>query len=156
MFCGRPHYVQDIILPLQLSKPMLQKYPSTSRYLNNAEMEKLLSCREEGRLRLLCFARRGPGSLRRAGIDLMTVSPIASYCLCSATTNALLIFSDVDYKIFDGTRFVGSIAELSRCIELVMHDIWNVAENQLTAWQQLYLRACVKIYFLHFWRRRDP
>lgn len=153
---GTPRYVQEIPLPLQLSVPMLNKYPPTSRYLKNAEMENLLSCRAERRLRLSCFARRGPETLEHAEKEYTTVSPIASYCLSSVTTNALLMRSDTEDNKSDGTRFVGSVAELSDCSQMVMGDIWEDAENQLTAWEQLYLRACVKLYFLHFWRRRDP
>jgi hypothetical protein len=37
----------------------------------------------------------------------------------------------------------------------VLDEIWEDAEGQLTAWEQLYLRACVKAYFMHFWRETD-
>lgn len=60
IFYGTPCYVQGIPLPLQLSLPLLYKYPPTSRYLNRDETQSLLlSCREEKRLRLSCFARSG-------------------------------------------------------------------------------------------------
>lgn len=155
MFYGTPCYNQEILLPLQLSLPMFYKYPPTSRYLSNDEIQRLLlSFREEKRLRLSCFARRGPSRLRRAAINPIPVSPIASYCLSSATTNALLMFSKIGDQHSDQTRFVGSLAEMSGCIELVMNDIWNDAENQLTAWEQLYLSTCVKFYISHFWSRR--
>jgi hypothetical protein len=49
---------------------------------------------------------------------------------------------------------VGSVAEISDCAELVMNDIRDDAESQLTAWEQLYLRACVKFYFSYFWTER--
>ena len=35
-----------------------------------------------------------------------------------------------------------------------MDDIWDDAEGQLTAWEQLYLRACVKVHFVHCWTTR--
>jgi hypothetical protein len=64
------------------------------------------------------------------------------------------MFCNDDDTEVDAARFVGSIAEMSDCLELVTNDIWADAENQLTAWEQLYLRACVKLYFSHFWKRR--
>jgi len=154
MFQGIPHYAQGTPLPLQISLPLLSKYPPTSRYLNNAEIEKVLSYRTEKRLNISCFARRGPGKLRQAEKQHIPVSSIASYCLSSATTIALLVFSNVDHRHYNGTRFVGSAAEISACVGLVMDDMWNDAEDQLTAWEQLYLRACVKIYFERFWTRK--
>lgn len=157
MFRGTPCYVQEIPLPLQLSFPMLYKYCPNSRYLNNDEMENLLrSCREEKRLRLSCFARRGQGKLRRAKKQPVPVSPIASYCLSSATTNTLSMFGSVGDSGSDETRYVGSVLEMTDCLELVMDDIRGDAEGQLTAWEQLYVRACVKFYFLHFWTTRPP
>jgi hypothetical protein len=154
MFHETPCYVQEIPLPLQISLPTLHKYPPASRHLSNAEIESVLSCRAEKRLRLSCFARRGPGALRRAGREFITVFPIALYCLCPATTNALSIFNDVNDHNCAWTRFVGSVAEMSACLQTVLLDIWDDAENQLTAWEQLYLRACVKLYFSHFWKTR--
>jgi hypothetical protein len=151
-----PKYVQGIPLPLQLSVPMLWKCPPTSRYLNRVETERLLACRTEKRLRLSCFARRGPGKLRPAEEEPIPVSPIASYRLCLATTSALLMFSNDDDTEVDAARFVGSTAEMSDCLELVTNDIWDDAENQLTAWEKLYLRACVRLFFRHFWRSRAP
>lgn len=89
--------------------------------------------------------------LRQVEEQPITVSPIASYCLSSATTNALLMFSKIEYNRVDETRFVGSVAEISDCIDLVMEDVWADEESQLTAWEQLYLGTCVRFYFLHFW-----
>ena len=155
VFCGIPCCNQEIPLPLQLSLPMLYRYPPNSRYLNNEEIQRLLlSFRGEKRLRLSCFARRGPSRLGRAVKPPIPVSPNASYCLSSATTSALLMFSKIGDDHSDETRFVGSLAEMSGCIELVMDDIRNDTEGRLTAWDQLYLRACVKFYFPYFWTTR--
>jgi hypothetical protein len=66
------------------------------------------------------------------------------------------MFSNDDDTEVDAARFVGSTAEMSDCLELVTNDIWDDAENQLTAWEKLYLRACVRLFFRHFWRSRAP
>ena len=52
------------------------------------------------------------------------------------------------------TRFVGSWTDRSSYIEMVMTELWNDPDDQLTAWQQLYLRACVKSYFARFWKEQ--
>lgn len=156
LFYAVPRYVQKDPLPLQLSIPMLYKYPPTSRYLNYVAKKRLLSCRTELRLQLSCFSRKGPNRLRAAEFRPIPVAPIASYCLSLATTRALLMFIDVDYRNSDGTTFVGSVADISGCIELVMGDIWDDVGKQLTAWDQLYLRTCVKFYFPYFWETRAP
>ena len=154
VFCGISCCNQEFPLPLQLSSPMLYRYPPNSRFLNNEEIQRLLlSFRGEKRLRLSCFARRGPGRLGRAVKPPIPVSPDASYCLSSATTSALLMFSKIDDDHSDETRFVGSLAEMSDCAELVMSDIRNDTDGQLTAWEQLYVRACVRFYFTYFWTR---
>jgi hypothetical protein len=154
LFYATQCYVQGTPSPLQISVPMLYKYPPTSRYLNDVEIKTLLlSCREEKVLRLDCFAKRGTGRLGKAEHRPIPTSPAASYCLSSATSNALSRFSDIGDHNSDETRFAGSVVEFSDCKQAVMDDICDDAENQLTAWEQLYLRACVKSYFLHFWRR---
>jgi hypothetical protein len=48
--------------------------------------------------------------------------------------------------------FSGSAAERLDCLQKVMDELWEDAEHQLTAWEQLYLRACVKTCFVHFWK----
>lgn len=148
-----PYYAQGNPLPLQLSVPLLYKFRPTSRYLDIADIETLMSCLPEMRLRLSCFARRGQGSLTRARMQSIPIVPVVSYRLSSATTSVLFTSSGSDCDYSAGVKFVGSRAELSSCTDLVMGDIWEDADDQLTAWEQLYLRACVKFYFSHFWRR---
>lgn len=34
-----------------------------------------------------------------------------------------------------------------RCLQLIMNDIWEDSDEQLDAWQRLYVRACVRKWF---------
>lgn len=149
---GTPVSIQANTLPLQLSLPMLHKYPPTSRNLDSVEMEILLSYRTEKVLRFSCFARRGKGSLGPSDGQPVPVNPIVSYQLGMETTESVMEFNNTGYAGFVETRFFGSAAERSVCLQMVMDEIWNDVEKQLTVWEQLYLRACVKIYFVHFWK----
>ena len=61
-------------------------------------------------------------------------------------------FSNTDNHGFVETRFVGSVAGQSVCLQMVMDELWSDTEKQLTAWEQLYLMACVKTYFAQYWK----
>jgi hypothetical protein len=41
-----------------------------------------------------------------------------------------------------------------RCKQLILDDIWEDPDEQLDAWQRLYVRACVRKWFKYLWMRR--
>jgi hypothetical protein len=52
-------------------------------------------------------------------------------------------------------RFVGSRTNLNRCLEMLVEEIWDNEGRGLTAWQQLYMLACVKRWFRKYWQIDD-
>ena len=51
--------------------------------------------------------------------------------------------------------FVGWVEEFDGCHELLVDDIWANDGGVLTAWQQLYMLACVKKWFKDLWSIRS-
>lgn len=141
-------------LPLQLSLPMLHRYPPAYCQSNGIAPDHLLSYRPNRCLRLSCFAKRGPDCLQLPKAMHQPANAIATYHVSIGLSDALMGFCVNDNYGYAETRFVGSWTERSSYIEMVMTELWNDPEDQLTAWQQLYLRACVKSYFARFWKEQ--
>jgi hypothetical protein len=146
-------------LPLQLSLPTYYVRPPKQLYpadddASEATMNKLAFRRPELTLRLSCFAKRGPHQIVEEyyeKADLMgSISATATYNLSSETT-AIVVAHSPDKKSRFRADFVGTVAERSACIDVILTDLWNDVDGQLTAWEQLYARACVKCYFAWFW-----
>jgi hypothetical protein len=149
--------------PLQLSLPLYYVRPPDLLYLadddaSEATMNKLSFRRPELTLRLSCFAKRGPHRLVEEYYemaDLMgSISATATYHLSSQTT-AIVVAHKPGEKSRFRADFVGTIAERSTCIDVILTDLWDDVDSQLTAWEQLYARACVKCYFAWFWEEEE-
>jgi hypothetical protein len=153
-------YVEDlhdgeILQPLQLSLPFY--YAESDQFCpmgEEAMMQKNSSCRST--LRLSCFANNGPDRLVFKGQHLQEplAFATATYHLSTETTAVVVAHS---IKRESGisritTGFVGTTAERSRCTNLILTDLWDDVDGQLTAWEQLYARACVKRYFAWYWK----
>jgi hypothetical protein len=83
-----------------------------------------------------------------------SISATATYHLSSETTAIVVAYSPEE-KSRIRTNFVGTIAERSTCIDVILTDLWDDVDGQLTAWEQLYARACVKCYFACHWKSID-
>jgi hypothetical protein len=143
--------------PLQLSLPLYHLFPSQQycpALLNGPSSHGPTLV-----FRLSCFARHPahpletPQYLSPFARDWKPVNIVATYNLSPTATTTLKEFSrehDDDYPVMM-TRFTGTMAELSTCINMILTELWDDKDNQLTAWEQLYTRACVRFYFSYFW-----
>jgi hypothetical protein len=48
--------------------------------------------------------------------------------------------------------FTGTLQQLQECLQLVIQEVWQNTNNQLDAWGQLLLLACVKKSFSTYWK----
>jgi hypothetical protein len=119
-------------------------------------------------LRLMCLRRSTQAHVSRMlpfrlGYEQELV---AMFDLSIAATAALLSQSQwwtshyLDNDIFSIAHnpemtWVGTAAEYSSCLQLILDDIWADRDQQLDAWQQLYALACVKLCFKHMWKIGD-
>jgi hypothetical protein len=152
MFIGTPIVSASDLSPLQLSIPVLHKYPPGTGQLSQPENDKLLSCRSRLTLRFSCFAKQGPGSLKSVKQSTIPVGPMATYDLSLKTSILIMEYSTTNLYNDVEPRFIGSAAESSRYLQTVLDEIWKDEDDQLTAWAQLYLLACVRTYFAQCWK----
>jgi hypothetical protein len=52
-------------------------------------------------------------------------------------------------------RFEGTRTNLNSCLEMLVKEIWANEGGGLTAWQQLYMLACLKRWFGKYWEIDD-
>jgi hypothetical protein len=48
--------------------------------------------------------------------------------------------------------FAGTLHQRQECLKLIIQEVWQNTDNQLDAWGQLYLLACVKKSFSTHWK----
>jgi hypothetical protein len=51
-----------------------------------------------------------------------------------------------------GMTWVGTAADYTSCLQVILDDIWQDRDQQLNAWQQLYALACLKLCFGRMWK----
>jgi hypothetical protein len=149
----------EILSPLLLFMPAHYAQPQSLPYPvdDEAMMNKVLSCKPELTLRLACFAKHGPDRfLEDKGQDSSGTSlfATATYHLSPGIT-ALVMAHCVQENFPLQPSFVGTTAELSSCTDMIPTEIWDDADGQLTAWEQLYVRACMKCYFPWRWKVKE-
>jgi hypothetical protein len=144
--------------PLQLSIPFYYKTPPDLPYplKNEILVKKTLACRPKLTLRLSCLAKHGPGCLLELDEDdktkPMTSAPdTATYHLSPETTAFVLAHGPG----WSSTNFKGTSTERSMCMDMILTDLWDDVDGQLTAWEQLYVRAYVKCYLAWYWKESD-
>jgi hypothetical protein len=121
---------------------------------NEAMMDKVLSCKPRLTLRLSCFAKDGPGPfVEQKGQDRSGINSFATttYHLSLGIT-ILVMAHNTKEEGAHSPNFVGTTAERSTCMDLILTDLWDDVDGQLTAWEQLYVRAYVKVYFACHWK----
>jgi hypothetical protein len=143
-----------ILSPLQLSLPFYYVYlPQLYCHIEDqAMLNELSSCAPNLTLRLSCFAKHGPGSLGEQQVKRAPAT--ATYHLSPATTKIVIAHS-MHENGRRTSRLAGTAANRSKCMEMILTDLWDDVESQLTAWEQLYTRACVKRYFAWCWKVTD-
>ena len=52
-------------------------------------------------------------------------------------------------------RFLGDPSDFRNCLAMILKEVWANMGGGLTAWQQLYMLACVKTWFLRYWDLND-
>ncbi|KAM0713978.1 hypothetical protein Q7P37_010942 [Cladosporium fusiforme] len=77
---------------------------------------------------------------------------LACFDLSVRSTENLLTYSKNEYEPF---RFTGTAKNYAECLENMVTEIWANCGQQLDAWQQLHLLACVKKWFVEFWTIRE-
>lgn len=100
------------------------------------------------RFRMLCLL---PGAVNRE-TEMDDIPIVASFDLSSGCSERLSRF----YKMRRASiSLSGHQAEFDRCLEMLVKDIWANEGSVLDAWQQLYMLACVKKRFKHYWAIKD-
>ena len=102
------------------------------------------------RYRILCFAR---GAISPE-TPLGGLPMIGHFDLSTETADVLSEFWDLsesDTNDCRYPRFVGWVEEFDGCLELLVKEIWANEGGVLTAWEQLYMLACVKKWFKDYW-----
>jgi hypothetical protein len=100
------------------------------------------------RFRMLCLL---PGAVNWE-TEMDDIPIVASFDLSSGCSQRLSRF----YEMFEPSiPLSGSQAEFNGCLEMLVKEIWTNEGCVLDAWQQLYLLACVKKGFKHYWTIKD-
>jgi hypothetical protein len=104
------------------------------------------------RYRILCFA---PCAISPE-TPLGGLPMIGHFDLSTETADILSEFRGLpDADDHRYPHFVGWVEEFDGCLELLVDDIWANDGGVLTAWQQLYMLACVKKWFKDLWNIRS-
>lgn len=64
-------------------------------------------------------------------------------------------FYSADDRDMRYPRFIGAPTDFQDCLEMLVKEVWANEGGGLTAWQQLYMLACVKIWFKKYWKWDD-
>jgi hypothetical protein len=152
----------DQLLPLQLILPnsgFLQMWAASQ---SSAIPSSALPA---SRFRIMCLRRHQQIYVSQTLPHEVTHAheAVAMFDLSSTATEALLLQSQ--WWTSDATEFptlatasflemtwVGTDADYSSCVQVIIDDIWQDRDQQLDAWQQLYILACVKLCFGRMWK----
>jgi hypothetical protein len=151
--------------PERLTPLQIQWQQTHTSRLPNSSIPETISLRWPRRImRLLCLDVKQIATGRIVSSEVFKV--IACFDIsegCSKAMGDLKIdhspplerFADLTRGLkIDSLPPLGRFEELmgaARCLRLILDDIWADQDNQLDAWQQLYLLACVKKSFKHLW-----
>lgn len=148
IYHGIPTEIQPGILsPLQMQVP--QSYANV--HLNTAPESFISRWRRRRTLRLLCLDPRQSAAATLDILDGRRINVVGSYDISEQCSK------DIGELVVDELSPFGDFTESmvqERCLQLILHDIWEDPGNQLDAWQRLYVRAFVRKWFKHVWVRR--
>jgi hypothetical protein len=71
---------------------------------------------------------------------------VLDFCIATPSLDDQYILSRSNEIVFAGTLQQGQ-----DCVQLIIQEVWQNTNNQLDAWGQLYLLACVKKSFSTYW-----
>jgi hypothetical protein len=100
-------------------------------------------------LQLICRDRlTGDDNANYRFLDLSV--RLTGYVLefCTATPNIDELYTSEPSDI----TFAGTLQQRQQCLKLIIQEIWQNTGNQLDAWGQLFLLACVKKGFSTYWK----
>jgi hypothetical protein len=109
--------------------------------------------RMRANLRLTCFKDSLARVIREAhtkkffDLSVRSTSYILGFCTdIPKTSNHQLALRDTTIV------FTGTLQQREECFQLITQEVWQNADNQLDAWSQLCVLACVKKSFSEYWK----
>jgi len=133
--------------PLQMQVPQ----PYANARLNTAPDSLKSRWRRRRTLRLLCLDPKQLAAATQLGLYARRLKVTGVYNIseqCSQAMGDLIV--DDKSPFGDFTESMGE----DICMQLILDDIWEDPDQQLDAWQRLWVRACVRKWFKHVWVRR--
>jgi hypothetical protein len=140
-------------LPGGVLSPLQMQVPQSYAHVRLETAPKSFKSRWRSRrtLRLLCL---DPKRLEATGLEHWTgqrcqvvgVFDISDQC-----------YKEMGELVVDSLSPFGDFTESmgqERCLQLILNDIWEDPDEQLDAWQRLYIRAYVRKWFKYLWVRR--
>jgi len=107
--------------------------------------------RMRANLRLICITENGNGDFDHKHLDLSV--RLTSYMLQFRIVSP---YADCRIVRMTGMAFAGTLQQREECVRLIIEESWQNNDDQLDAWHQLYLLACVKNYFCEYWSIVTP
>jgi hypothetical protein len=103
-------------------------------------------------LQLICFDPFLTGDdntdYRFLELSVQLTGYVLKFCTAAPDVHELWVsgWGDLGDLVFTGT-----LQQLQECLQLVIQEVWQNTNNQLDAWGQLLLLACVKKSFSTYW-----
>jgi len=129
--------------PLQVQVPQHYAYSRQLPFLQSHEFQK-----PRRAVRLLFLDHKQ--LVTRSGLSGQSFRVAACFHISEKCLKAM--DGPVIDEIAQSGHFPESMGE-ERCLQLIMNDIWEDSDEQLDAWQRLYVRACVRKWFKYLWAR---
>jgi hypothetical protein len=101
--------------------------------------------------------RRVRANLRLTCSSFLDIATYYHFDLSVRLTSYVLDFCKVApkfskrYSDKNKISFAGTLQQREECVQLVKQEVWQNTDNQLDAWHQLYILACVKKWFSSYW-----
>jgi hypothetical protein len=152
----------DCLLPLQLLLPNSEFLQMCAASQSSAMTSPALPA---SRFRMMCLRRNQRIPVSRTWPHEVTHEheAVAMFDLSTTATEALMLQSqwwtpeDAGSRTLAtmnslGMTWVGTAADYTSCLQVILDDIWQDRDQQLNAWQQLYALACLKLCFGRMWK----
>jgi hypothetical protein len=103
--------------------------------------------RVRANLRLICLTSldtRGSAICCHFDLSVRLTSYVLEFCK---------VAPKISRRYSRGKRilFAGTSQQREECVQLIIQEVWQSIDNQLDAWHQLYILACVKKWFSTYW-----
>jgi hypothetical protein len=108
--------------------------------------------RRRADLQLICFdpSLTGDENTNHRFLDLSVrlTGYMLEFCTATPDLSELYMYVSHSSKIL----FAGTLQQRQECLKLIIQEVWQNPNNQLDAWGQLFLLACVKKHFSPYWK----